>query len=182
MANEPAATSVVKIENDRVRVTEWSFVPGAATGWHRHAYDYVIVPLTSGRLKLVDVELNLLQPFKPLAVHRQPLLAQVVSHLLRAVLLRRLYVVFEVGDLLFEPGGIRPFGRPHQLESVAQDAEAAAKRLFSQDRYLQQRERVRLASLPDERLKLSKGVLEPTQGPDTHLRVQPGKSLLQLHP
>jgi quercetin dioxygenase-like cupin family protein len=54
MANEPAATSTVKIENDRVRVTEWSFVPGAATGWHRHEYDYVIVPLTSGRLQLVE--------------------------------------------------------------------------------------------------------------------------------
>jgi quercetin dioxygenase-like cupin family protein len=54
MANEPAATSVVKIANDHVRVTEWSFVPGAATGWHRHGYDYVIVPLTSGRLKLVE--------------------------------------------------------------------------------------------------------------------------------
>jgi quercetin dioxygenase-like cupin family protein len=54
MANEPAAVSVVKIENDHVRVTEWSFVPGAATGWHRHSYDYVIVPLTSGRLKLVE--------------------------------------------------------------------------------------------------------------------------------
>jgi quercetin dioxygenase-like cupin family protein len=54
MADEPKATSIVKIENDRVRVTEWSFVPGAATGWHRHEYDYVIVPLTSGRLKLVE--------------------------------------------------------------------------------------------------------------------------------
>ena len=28
--------------------------PGAATGWHRHAYDYVVVPLTTGWLKLVE--------------------------------------------------------------------------------------------------------------------------------
>ena len=53
MANEPA-TGTVKVENQRVRVTEWSFAPGAATGWHRHGYDYVVVPLTTGRLKLVE--------------------------------------------------------------------------------------------------------------------------------
>ena len=55
MANGPAATSVVKIENDYVRVTEWSFVPGAATGWHRHGHDYVVVPLISGTLRLEDL-------------------------------------------------------------------------------------------------------------------------------
>ena len=42
------------IDNDRVRVTEWRFAPGAATGWHRHEHDYVVVPLVTGRLKLVD--------------------------------------------------------------------------------------------------------------------------------
>ncbi len=49
-----AAQGKVKIENDRVRVTEWSFAPGAATGWHRHEHDYVVVPLTTGRLKLLE--------------------------------------------------------------------------------------------------------------------------------
>jgi quercetin dioxygenase-like cupin family protein len=53
MANE-AAIGTVKIDNARVRVTEWSFSPGAATGWHRHDHDYVVVPLTTGRLKLVE--------------------------------------------------------------------------------------------------------------------------------
>lgn len=48
-----AAIPTVKIENDRVRATEWRFAPGAATGWHRHEYDYVIVPLTTGTLKIV---------------------------------------------------------------------------------------------------------------------------------
>ena len=42
------------IDNDRVRVTRWDFAPGAATGWHRHEYDYVIVPLIDGKLKLVE--------------------------------------------------------------------------------------------------------------------------------
>lgn len=37
-------------ETDRVIVTEWRFAVGAETGWHRHAYDYVVVCLTSGKL------------------------------------------------------------------------------------------------------------------------------------
>lgn len=44
----------VLIENDSVRVTRWRFAPGAATGWHRHEYDYVIVPLADGTLRLVE--------------------------------------------------------------------------------------------------------------------------------
>ena len=47
------ATGTVLIENDRVRVTEWSFArEGDNTGWHRHAYDYVVVPLFDGRLRI----------------------------------------------------------------------------------------------------------------------------------
>ena len=44
------------ISNDRVRVTEWRFTPGAETGWHRHAHDYVVVPMTTGRLLLEEKE------------------------------------------------------------------------------------------------------------------------------
>jgi quercetin dioxygenase-like cupin family protein len=47
------ATSTVFIDNERVRVTEWRFAPGAATGWHRHEMDYVIVPMVDGALELV---------------------------------------------------------------------------------------------------------------------------------
>lgn len=46
------AVPTVQIDNERVRVTEWRFAPGAATGWHRHDLDYVIVPMTTGRLRL----------------------------------------------------------------------------------------------------------------------------------
>ena len=42
----------VHADNERVRVTEWRFAPGEATGWHRHEYDYVIVPLTEGPLRI----------------------------------------------------------------------------------------------------------------------------------
>ena len=48
------AVPTIQIDNERVRVTEWRFAPGTATGYHRHAYDYVVVPETTGRLKLID--------------------------------------------------------------------------------------------------------------------------------
>jgi quercetin dioxygenase-like cupin family protein len=50
------AEPVVHIDNDDVRVTEWRFAPGAATGWHRHGYDYVIVPVVGGRIEMVTAD------------------------------------------------------------------------------------------------------------------------------
>jgi len=44
----------VKVDNDRVRVTEWRFAPGAATGHHRHEYAYVVVPMTTGTLAITS--------------------------------------------------------------------------------------------------------------------------------
>ena len=51
-----AAKPTLFIDNDRVTVTEWRFSPGAATGWHRHGHDYVVVPLMDGKLRLVTKE------------------------------------------------------------------------------------------------------------------------------
>jgi quercetin dioxygenase-like cupin family protein len=48
------ATSHVQLENEWVKVTEWRFSPGAETGHHVHAHDYVVVPLTSGVLRLEE--------------------------------------------------------------------------------------------------------------------------------
>lgn len=48
------ATATVQIDNERVAVTEWRFAPGGETGWHRHEYDYVVVPLMNGKLLLKD--------------------------------------------------------------------------------------------------------------------------------
>ena len=45
-----SAVPTVQIDNDTVRVTEWRFAPGAATGFHRHEFEYVVVPMTTGRL------------------------------------------------------------------------------------------------------------------------------------
>jgi quercetin dioxygenase-like cupin family protein/ketosteroid isomerase-like protein len=47
-----SARPVIHIDDDRFKVTEWQFAPGAETGWHRHGHDYVIVPLTDGTLHL----------------------------------------------------------------------------------------------------------------------------------
>ena len=46
------ATVTKQLDNDRVTVTEWRFGPSDETGFHVHAYDYVVVPLTTGTLHL----------------------------------------------------------------------------------------------------------------------------------
>jgi beta-alanine degradation protein BauB len=48
------ATPNLQVETDRVIVTKWTFPPGAETGDHVHARDYVVVPLTTGKLRLVE--------------------------------------------------------------------------------------------------------------------------------
>ncbi len=50
-----AGTAVPKvmIENERVKVTEWRFAKrGDNTGWHRHTYEDVVVPLFDGVLEI----------------------------------------------------------------------------------------------------------------------------------
>ena len=36
------------VDNQRVRITVWSFGSGDSTGQHRHGLDYVVVPVTGG--------------------------------------------------------------------------------------------------------------------------------------
>lgn len=52
------ASSHLQIENSQVIVTRWDFPPGAETGWHRHEYDYVIVPILDGEMLLETAEEN----------------------------------------------------------------------------------------------------------------------------
>ena len=54
MSKLPQAIPTVQVDNERVRVTEWRFAPGAETGFHVHQMDYTVVPLADGRLKLVS--------------------------------------------------------------------------------------------------------------------------------
>ena len=48
------AKSKLMIDNSRVRVTEWEFDPGDETGQHIHEYDYVVVPMKDGILKIIN--------------------------------------------------------------------------------------------------------------------------------
>ncbi len=52
----PSAQPTVQIDNNVVRVTEWRFAPEATTGRHRHEYDYVVVPMATGRLRILTAE------------------------------------------------------------------------------------------------------------------------------
>jgi beta-alanine degradation protein BauB len=52
MGARAQATATTKIDQPHVRVIEYRFAPGAETGWHRHRYDYVVVPLLDGKLLL----------------------------------------------------------------------------------------------------------------------------------
>jgi quercetin dioxygenase-like cupin family protein len=48
------AAGDIQEDNERTRVTLWRFPPHGETGFHRHELDYVIVPLTTGPLTIVD--------------------------------------------------------------------------------------------------------------------------------
>jgi quercetin dioxygenase-like cupin family protein len=50
------AESLVILENPQVRVTSWSFEPGDTTGWHRHEYPYVVVPVTGGKFAVLAID------------------------------------------------------------------------------------------------------------------------------
>jgi quercetin dioxygenase-like cupin family protein len=68
-ASRAEAVPTVQVDNDTVKVTEWRFAPDAETGWHRHEHDYVVVPVTDGRLRLetpdgeIEAELKLGQSY-----------------------------------------------------------------------------------------------------------------------
>ena len=47
-------TATQLIDDDRTRVTRFDFVPGQQTGWHVHAYDYVITALTDCHMALEE--------------------------------------------------------------------------------------------------------------------------------
>ncbi len=51
VATAGRARATVQIDDARVRVTEWRFRPGEATGHHRHEFPYVVVPMTTGTLE-----------------------------------------------------------------------------------------------------------------------------------
>jgi quercetin dioxygenase-like cupin family protein len=49
-----AAIPTVLVDDERVRVTRFDFAPGAETGWHVHAHDYVVTPVTDCEMLLQE--------------------------------------------------------------------------------------------------------------------------------
>ncbi len=48
----PPAVPTTQVDDDKVRVIRWDFEPGAETGFHRHGWLYVVVPLMDGTLHI----------------------------------------------------------------------------------------------------------------------------------
>ena len=48
------AKSKIIINNDKIRVTNWFFKPGEETGEHVHEYDYLVIPMVDGILKIIN--------------------------------------------------------------------------------------------------------------------------------
>ena len=48
------AKANIQIDNERIRVTEYSFNKNEETGFHIHQWDYVVIPQTNGQLLLID--------------------------------------------------------------------------------------------------------------------------------
>ena len=49
-----SAVPHVQADDETVTITRWDFAPGAATGWHTHAWPYVVVMLTDATMQLHD--------------------------------------------------------------------------------------------------------------------------------
>lgn len=45
-------TATQMIDDSRVRVTRFDFAPGDQTGWHVHAFEYVITAITDCKMRL----------------------------------------------------------------------------------------------------------------------------------
>ena len=48
----PPAPATQQLDTPELRVTRGDVPPGAETGWHRHGWGYVVVPLTDGAMTL----------------------------------------------------------------------------------------------------------------------------------
>ncbi len=52
------------IDDERVYAAEWRIPPGGETGWHKHERDYCVVYLTTGNLKAVSAEGEVVVPLE----------------------------------------------------------------------------------------------------------------------
>lgn len=52
--NRETANAKIQIDNEHVRVTQYHFIPGAETKFHKHTSNYVVIPLTDGELLMIN--------------------------------------------------------------------------------------------------------------------------------
>ena len=48
------ATAEVQLENADFKVTRWTIEPGAVIPMHRHEFEYVVVPMVTDTMTVVD--------------------------------------------------------------------------------------------------------------------------------
>lgn len=46
----------VQLENEQFRVTRWTIQPGGNIPMHRHDYEYVVVPMMTGTMHVVNAD------------------------------------------------------------------------------------------------------------------------------
>ena len=54
--NRKTVNGKIQVDNEHVRVTEYHFIPGAETKFHKHIFNYVVIPVTDGELLLINSE------------------------------------------------------------------------------------------------------------------------------
>jgi quercetin dioxygenase-like cupin family protein len=52
----PHARSERTADDDRVRITTWTFEDGEDTGHHRHEFDYIVIPVTGGTFVVTEAD------------------------------------------------------------------------------------------------------------------------------
>ncbi|MGO3146773.1 MAG: cupin domain-containing protein [Leucobacter sp.] len=50
----------LQLENDQFRVTKWTIEPNGAIPMHRHDYEYVVVPLVTATMHVVNADGSLI--------------------------------------------------------------------------------------------------------------------------
>jgi quercetin dioxygenase-like cupin family protein len=51
------AQATISVDDDRIRVTTWTFATDqASTGPHRHEFDYIVVPVTGGTFTVTGAD------------------------------------------------------------------------------------------------------------------------------
>lgn len=56
MSSDPGSHSELQLENEHFRVVKWTIAPGGAIPMHRHEYEYVVIPLVTDTMRVVQAD------------------------------------------------------------------------------------------------------------------------------